>query len=226
LLADPNTFRRDVSDICSIHWSRDHERFCDLPCSTLKWADVILDNVETAQTAIVAKREDDTARIATYGDLADEIHSLTAGLLGIGLRRGDRTGLLMDNGVEASVSLLAVAHVEMIVAPLFNGLGTDATITRLASCVPQALFATSGFHRPGCFLSTHETIAATHRELPELAYPTPSRGRPSWRSSAASGRRQATIIAGESGGCRGHRVVLSAKHRSEPWIFSYAAKRS
>ncbi|WP_445503825.1 AMP-binding protein [Microvirga sp. G4-2] len=180
-LADPDTYWREVVDFCGIRWSRDYERYCDMSRGApfpswfvggeLNWVDTILDNVEAAdRTAVVAEREDGTVRSVTYRELADEVRSLAAGLLSIGLRRGDRVGLLMENGIEASVSLLAIAHIGAIVVPLFSGFGTDAIVARLAPCGARALIATSGFQRRGRFVSTRETIVAAHRELPALEY--------------------------------------------------------
>jgi acetyl-CoA synthetase len=178
-LSDPETYWREVVRFCGVHWSRDYERYCDLSRGApfprwfeggeLNWVDTILDNREAAdRTAIVAEREDGSARSVTYRELADEVRSLAAGLLELGLKRGERIGLLMENGIEASVSLLAIAHIGAIVVPLFSGFGTDAIVARLGPCGARALIATSGFQRRGRFVSTGDTIAAIRGALPAL----------------------------------------------------------
>jgi len=178
-LAEPERYWREVNAFCGIRWSRDYERYCDLERGApfpswfvdgeLNWVDTILDNADAAdRIAIVAEREDGSIRSITYRALAVEVRSLAAGLLRIGLKRGDRIGLLMENGIEASVSLLAIAYMGAIVVPLFSGFGTDAIVARLEPCGARALIATSGFPRRGRFVSTAGTIAAARKELPAL----------------------------------------------------------
>jgi acetyl-CoA synthetase len=178
-LAEPERYWREVTSFCHIRWSRDYDRYCDLSRGApfpawfvggeLNWVDTILDNPEWAsRTAIIAEREDGSFREVTYRELKDEVRSLAAGLLRLGLKRGDRVGLLMENGIEASVSLLAVAYIGAIVVPLFSGFGTDAIAARLGSCGAKALLATTGFQRRGRFISTRDTIASVRKELPDL----------------------------------------------------------
>lgn len=178
-LAEPERYWREVTSFCNIRWSRDYDRYCDLSRGApfpawfvggeLNWVDTILDNPEWApRTAIIAEREDGLVREVTYRELKDEVRSLAAGLLSLGLKRGDRIGLLMENGIEASVSLLAVSYIGAIVVPLFSGFGTDAIVARLGSCGAKALLATTGFQRRGRFISTRDTIASVIKELPDL----------------------------------------------------------
>lgn len=180
-LAEPERYWREVNAFCGIRWSRPYERYCDLSRGApfpswfvggeLNWVDTILDNAEAAdRLAIVAEREDGSVRAVTYRELAGEVRSFAAGLLGLGLKRGDRIGLLMENGIEASVSLLAIAYIGAIVVPLFSGFGTDAIVARLQPCGARALIATSGFLRRGRFVSTAATFAAVRGELPDLEF--------------------------------------------------------
>jgi acetyl-CoA synthetase len=178
-LSDPETYWRKVVSFCGIQWSRDYERYCDLSRGApfprwfeggeLNWVDTILDNGAAAdRTAITAEREDGSARSVTYRELGEEVRGLAAGLLNLGMKRGDRIGLLMENGIEASVSLLAVTYIGAIVVPLFSGFGTDAIVARLGPCGARALIATSGFQRRGRVFSTHDTITAIRAALPAL----------------------------------------------------------
>jgi acetyl-CoA synthetase len=179
-LAEPDRYWREVNEFCGIRWSRDYERYCDLsrgaPFPTwftggeLNWVDTILDNTEAAdRIAIVAERENGVSRKVTYRELREEVGRFAAGLLKAGIKRGDRVGLLMENGIEASVSLLAIAHVGAICVPLFSGFGAEAIVARLGPCGARALLATSGFQRRGRFISARDTVAAVRRGLPALA---------------------------------------------------------
>src|SRR3954447_5232434 len=178
-LAEPERYWREVTSFCGIRWSRDYERYCDLSRGApfpawfvrgeLNWVDTVLDNPQAAErTAIIAERENGTVRSVTYRELREEVARFAAGLLRLVLKRGDRIGLLMENGIEASVSLLAIAHIGAIAVPLFSGFGADAIVARLAPCGARALLATAGFQRRGRFVSTCETIAAVRLALPTL----------------------------------------------------------
>lgn len=178
-LQHPETYWREVVDFCGVRFTRDYETYLDLTRGVpfpswfvggeLNWVDMILENAEARhRTAIVAESEAGQSRSVSYGELADEVRSFAAGLKTSGLKRGDRVGLLMENGIEASVSLLAVAYIGAIIVPLFSGFGSDAVVSRLEQCGARALITTTGFHRRGRFVSTEEMLAAVRRDLPGL----------------------------------------------------------
>ncbi|MEP9355569.1 AMP-binding protein [Xanthobacter sp. KR7-65] len=180
-LAEPDRYWRAVNDFCGIRWSRPYERYCNVTRGApfpswfvggeLNWVDTIIDNVEAAERlAIVAESEDGSVRAVTYRELGTEVRNFAAGLTRLGFGRGDRIGLLMENGIEASVSLLAIVYIGAIVVPLFSGFGSDAVVARLQSCDARALIATSGFQRRGRFVSTASTLAAVRDALPDLAF--------------------------------------------------------
>lgn len=178
-LRDPETYWREITRYCGVRWSRDYQAYCDLSRGPpfpswfvggeLNWVDMILDNDEAAsRLAVVAERENGSSRQVTYAQLRDEVRSLATGLLAIGMKRGDRIGLLMENGIDATASLLAISYIGAIVVPLFSGFGTDAIAARLRSCSARGLIATSGFHRRGRFVDVRATVDVVRRELPEL----------------------------------------------------------
>lgn len=178
-LRDPETYWREVNRFCGIRWSRDYQNYCDLSRGApfpawfvggeLNWVDTIFDNAEArSRLAIVAERENGSVRRVTYAELADEVRSLAAGLLSLGLKRGDRIGLLMENGIEATASLLAISYIGAIAVPLFSGFGADAITSRLQACSARALIATSGFQRRGSFVDVRATVEAVRAKVPGL----------------------------------------------------------
>lgn len=178
-IAEPERYWREVVDFCGIRFSHPYESWRDLARGKpfpswfvggeLNWVDTILDNEEARdRIAIVGETENGEARQLIYAELADEVRSCAAGLLAIGLRRGDRIGLLMENGVEASITLIAIAYIGAIAVPLFSGFGSDAIVARLGPCGARGLVITSGFQRRGRFVSTADTLAAVRAELPQL----------------------------------------------------------
>jgi acetyl-CoA synthetase len=178
-LRDPEAYWREVNRFCGIRWSREYQTYCDLSRGTpfpswfvggeLNWVDTILDNTQAAERpAIMAEREDGSVRRVTYSELRDEVRSVAAGLLSVGMRRGDRIGLLMENGIEATVSLMAISYIGAISVPLFSGFGADPIIARLESCSARGLITTSGFQRRGKFVDVRGTVEAVRAKLRSL----------------------------------------------------------
>ena len=179
-LRDPEAYWREVNRFCAIRWSRDYQKYCDLSRGTpfpswfvggeLNWVDTILEKAEAATLpAVIAERENGSVRRVTYLELRDEVRSVAAGLLAFGIRRGDRVGLLMENGIEATVSLLAISYIGAITVPLFSGFGADAIVARLGPCSARGLIATSGFQRRGSFVDVRGTVEAVRAKLPSLS---------------------------------------------------------
>ncbi|MCW2241811.1 AMP-binding protein [Azospirillum canadense] len=181
-LNEPETYWRTVLAYCQTVWSRDFDRYADLsrgnefpkwfPEGELNWVDSVLawaDRPETAQrNAVVAERESGEITALTFPELRSKVRSFAAGLQAAGIQRGDRVGLLMEGGIEATVSLLAVAYIGAIVVPLFSGFGAEAIISRLDACSAKALIATTGFHRRGKRIDTSQAILEAKARLPGL----------------------------------------------------------
>ena len=62
-----------------------------------------------ARLAVIATDEAGGTRRLSYVELRTQVGRFAAGLARRGLRRGDRVGLLMESGIEAVVSLLALS---------------------------------------------------------------------------------------------------------------------
>jgi acetyl-CoA synthetase len=181
-IARPDAYWREVIDFCGIVWSRDYTDYIDVSRSEafpkwfiggeLNWVDTILaraaDPVQADRTAIIGEREDGSSASVTFGELASKVQAFAAGLAALGIRRGDRVGLLMENGIEASVSFMALAYSGAIVVPLFSGFGVDAIVSRLSACDARTLIATSGFARRGKRVDMRATVADVRRQLPGL----------------------------------------------------------
>nr|MBF0681872.1 AMP-binding protein [Pseudomonas sp.] len=181
---DPAGYWNAVNDFCGIVWSRPYAGYVDcargpafpqwFPGGELNWTDTVLawaDKPETArQAAIIAERENGACEVVSYADLKQKVRSLAAGLARRGVVRGDRVGLLMENGIEANVTWLALSYMGAIVVPLFTGFGVDAIVARLASCKARALIATTGFSRRGHFVDARQPVEAARQQLPTVEF--------------------------------------------------------
>ena len=156
----PAQYWKEVNAFCGIVWSTDYEQYVDISGGAefprwftggeLNWVDTVLrwsDNPATAQQpALIAEREQIAAETVTFAELKIRVQNFAAGMASLGLKRGDRVGLLIENGIEANVALLGLSYLGAIVVPLFSGFGVDAIVARLSSCTARMLVAVSYTH--------------------------------------------------------------------------------
>jgi len=129
-----------VNSFCGVVWSKPYDRFMDLTDGRefprwfvggeLNWVDSILhranDKMQADRPAIIAENEAGEIVAVTYAELKRQVEAFASGLIKLGIRPGDRVGLLMESGIEAVVSLLAISYIGAIVVPLFSGFEVDA----------------------------------------------------------------------------------------------------
>ncbi|MEI6113208.1 MAG: AMP-binding protein [Burkholderiales bacterium] len=180
----PDQYWRVVNKFCGIVWSRDYDQYIDTSRGIefprwfvggeLNWVDTVLrwaDHPDTAnRPAIIAEREQIPAVTVTYAELRKRVRDFAAGLARQGIRRGDRVGLLSENGLEANVALLGVSYLGAIVVPLFSGFGVDAIVARLGSCEARTLIASTGFSRRGQFVDARAIVETARQQLPSLEF--------------------------------------------------------
>ncbi len=81
--------------------------------------------------ALVFRGASGQAQSVTYGELADRISGLAAGLLDTGLSREGRVAVVMDNSLESLLLVLAGLHAGCTVVPLSRSLNEGALTRRL-----------------------------------------------------------------------------------------------
>jgi acetyl-CoA synthetase len=164
----PDEYWSTIVRYAGIHWSRIYDQFADFSTGrefpkwfvggTLNWVDTIFawaKNPATAtRTAIISESEAGLVSRVSYAELFAQVRAFAGGLVGLGVKRGDRVGLLMEPGIKAVISVLALSYLGAVVMPLFSGFGADPIASRLSSCRARALIATSGFQRRGAFINT------------------------------------------------------------------------
>jgi acetyl-CoA synthetase len=167
----PAEYWRAINRYCGIVWSRDYTDYVDLSRGKefprwftggrLNWTDTIFawakDPATGSRPALIAESEAGEVMTLSYGELFDRVRRFAAGLQHLGILRGDRIGLLMEPGVEAVVSMLALAHIGAVTMPLFSGFGVDPIVTRLSSCSARGFISTSGFRRRGKWVNSSRT---------------------------------------------------------------------
>ena len=180
----PDQYWALINQHFGVVWDRPYERFSDFSAGIespkwflggkLNWVNTVLRWAQDPRTAdkaaICANSELGQAREVTYAQLARMVRQCAKGLQQLGVQRGDRVGLLMDNGVEANVSFMAISYIGAVAVPLFTGFGADAIIARLGSCEARFLLATTGFRRRAKFVDARQAIEQALESLPKIEH--------------------------------------------------------
>lgn len=180
--AEPERYWSTVMRECAIQWDVQPTGYVDLargpqfprwfPGGRLNWVNTIYawaKHPATAQQkAVVAEREDGSVSSLTYVELEQRVRDFAAGLAKQGVQQGDRVGLLMENGIEATISLMALVHLGALVVPLFSGFGVDAIVARLSAAEARLVIASTGFSRRTKRVDVQGALRDAWRQLPLL----------------------------------------------------------
>ncbi|GAC1339049.1 MAG: AMP-binding protein [Acetobacteraceae bacterium] len=177
----PDRYWRALMEALPIVWSKPYRDYVDLTDGPqfpkwfvggeLNWTDTVFaPGHPDDRPAVIAETEAGHVETVSYGELRRRVSCLAAGLKALGIGRGDRVGLLMEMGVEATVAVLAVSWLGAIAAPLFSGFGPDAIVSRLRSAGACALIVTSGFYRRGRWVDIAAVVQAARPQLPSLRH--------------------------------------------------------
>lgn len=181
---EPERYWKTVMRVCAFRWDQSPTGYVDLsrgpqfpqwfPGGRLNWVNTIFawarDPATSQQTAVVGEREDGSVSSLTYAELEQRVRDFAAGLAGHGVKQGDRVGLLMENGVEATISLLAIVHLGAVTVPLFSGFGVDAIVARLSAAEARLVIASTGFSRRTKRVDVQGALRDAWRQLPLLEH--------------------------------------------------------
>lgn len=179
-VSDPAAYWAGALDFLNVVWRTEPTGYVDLsrgrefphwfPGGALNWVDTVMAHAETApdRMAVIAEEEDGRVSRLTYAELAALTARFASGLRARGIGRGDRVGLLCDNGIEATVSVLALASIGAIVVPLFSGFGAEAIVSRLEPSAAKAVIATTGFFRRARYVDMQPVLREALTSLPSV----------------------------------------------------------
>ena len=140
------------------------------PGATLNYAEHALthDPGNADSVAIVFVREDGLERIVSFAELRDLVGRARAGLIRLGVGRGDRVVAYAPNSVETVVAFLAVASLGAIWSSCSPDFGIRAVRDRFAQIEPTVLFAVDGYRYGGKRFDVRATVDALRTGLPTL----------------------------------------------------------
>src|SRR5436190_908316 len=103
-----------------------------------------------------------------YAALRELVARARAGLVTLGVGRGDRVVALVPNSVETLVTFLATASLGAIWSSCSPDFGARAVHDRFAQIEPAVLLAVDGYVYGGKRFDIRPTIAALREQLPTL----------------------------------------------------------
>jgi acetoacetyl-CoA synthetase len=120
-------------------------------------------------TAVIALDEEGRQARLTYGALAAEVARVRAGLVALGVSRGDRVAAFLPNVPAALIAMLATASLGAIWSSCSPDFGPHSVIDRFAQITPKVLIAVDGYRYNGRHFSRTEALAEIVAALPGLA---------------------------------------------------------
>ena len=140
------------------------------PGATLNYAEhaLRLPGREGGDTVIVGRSQTRGPVDLTADDLRDVVARCRAGLVRLGVGRGDRVAAFLPNVPEAIVALLATASLGAIWSSCAPEFGTRAVVDRFAQIEPRILFAIDGYRYGDRDVDKRADLADIRAALPSL----------------------------------------------------------
>ncbi len=138
--------------------------------STLNYARNALHRaaVEPDRVAVSYSSEAGHGGQLSYGELHAEVARVAAGLVALGVGRGDRVAAYLPNAPEALIAMLATASLGAIWTSCSPDFGARSVIDRFAQISPTVLLGVDGYAYGGKRFDRRPELAAIAAELPGL----------------------------------------------------------
>ncbi|MEU4801321.1 acetoacetate--CoA ligase [Actinosynnema sp. NPDC023587] len=137
------------------------------PGATLNYAEHALRR-DTDDLAVVFHREDGLAAQLTYRQLRRRVAAARAGLVALGVRRGDRVVALVPNSPEALIAFLAAASLGAVWSSCSPDFGARAIADRFTQIEPTVLIAVDGYRYNGRGFDVRPTVEQLKAAIPSL----------------------------------------------------------
>ncbi|MEX1170773.1 MAG: AMP-binding protein [Chloroflexota bacterium] len=180
-VADPGWFWGAAADDLGIVWGRPPDRVIDAsrgPAWARWWMGGELNYARAALGPRVARDpdgealawegEDGVVRRLTNAELSAAVDASVDRLRAVGIRPGDRVGILLPMLVETVVAVLALGRLQAIYTPIFSGYAPPAIATRLNDCEASVLITADGFLRRGAWVPLKAVADAAVAAAPSV----------------------------------------------------------
>ncbi|MFI7638649.1 acetoacetate--CoA ligase [Nonomuraea sp. NPDC049400] len=134
--------------------------------SSLNYAENALRRSEG--TAVVFVSEDGARQELTWGELREEVARVRAGLVRLGVRRGDRVAAYLPSIPQALIAFLATASLGAIWSAGSPDFGVPSIVDRFKQIEPKVLIAVDGYHYNGKTYDRSDAVNEIAAQLPTL----------------------------------------------------------
>ncbi|GIH22116.1 acetoacetyl-CoA synthetase [Acrocarpospora phusangensis] len=136
--------------------------------STINYAENALRG-DPARLSVIFRDEAGNRRTYTVGELRAEVGRVRAGLVRLGVTRGDRVAAYVPNIPEALIAFLATASLGAIWSSCSPDFGAPSVIDRFTQIEPKVLFAVDGYRYGGKSFDRRNVVQDIAATLPSLA---------------------------------------------------------
>ncbi len=142
------------------------------PGATLNYAEHVLraGGLSPTDTVLVARSQTRSPMELTVEQLRDQVARARAGLLRLGVERGDRVAAYLPNIPEAVVLLLATASIGAIFTSCAPEFGTRSVCDRWRQVAPKVLVTIDGYRYGARTIDRSAEVAQIRSELPSLEH--------------------------------------------------------
>ncbi|HEU4543037.1 MAG TPA: acetoacetate--CoA ligase [Jiangellaceae bacterium] len=141
------------------------------PGATLNYAEHALrpgHGTDDSDLAVIFRREDGLTEQVTYGALRTQVAAARAGLVELGVHRGDRVVALVPNSPQALVAFLAAASLGAVWSSCSPDFGVQAVVDRFAQVEPAVFIAVDGYYYNGKAFDIRPTVDQLRARMPGL----------------------------------------------------------
>jgi acetoacetyl-CoA synthetase len=141
------------------------------PGATLNYAEHMLGlDSDLDRVALVSYSQTRGRRELTFGELRDLVSRVRAGLVRLGVGRGDRVVAYMPNIPETLAAMLATTSLGAIWASCAPEFGARSVVSRFGQIEPKVLLAISGYRYGDKPVDRRDEVAAVRSELPTVEH--------------------------------------------------------
>lgn len=173
---DPSRFWQSIADYFAVKFSRQAQGAALarralpgaiwFPGSELNYAEHALRHA--TGIAIVSRDEGGARREMSFDDLRDAVGRCRAGLVGLGVQRGDAVVGYLGNSEEAVVAFLACASLGAIWSSCPPEFGANTVLDRFHQIEPKVLIATNAYAYAGRTHDKSDELRRIQEGLPTL----------------------------------------------------------
>ena len=141
------------------------------PGATLNYAEHMLGlDEDTDRVALVSHSQTRGRRELTFGELRNLVARVRAGLVRLGVGRGDRVVAYLPNIPETLAAMLATTSLGAVWASCAPEFGARSVVSRFSQIEPKVLLAISGYRYGDKPVDRRDEVAAVRDQLPTLEH--------------------------------------------------------